>query len=49
MVEGTLAILGSPAEAERRISPDVATVLGRPPQPFAAWAARAVDAFRATP
>ncbi|MFF5083404.1 NmrA family transcriptional regulator [Actinoplanes sp. NPDC000266] len=46
VVEGTLAILGSPAEREQRISPDVAEVLGRSPRPFAAWAARHIDAFR---
>ncbi|TDO37188.1 NAD(P)H-binding protein [Paractinoplanes brasiliensis] len=46
VVEGTLAILGTPAGHEQRISPDVAAVLGRPPRPFAAWAARHVDAFR---
>ena len=46
VVEGTLAILGSPTEREQRISPDVAEVLGRSPRPFASWAARAIDAFR---
>ncbi|GLY04574.1 NAD(P)H-binding protein [Actinoplanes sp. NBRC 101535] len=46
VVDGTLAILGTPTPREQRISPDVATVLGRPPRPFAAWAARHVDAFR---
>ncbi|XVV16276.1 hypothetical protein ACQP2X_18540 [Actinoplanes sp. CA-131856] len=40
------AILGSPTGRERRISPDVAEVLGRAPRPFAAWAARHIDAFR---
>ncbi|MET8065182.1 NAD(P)H-binding protein [Micromonospora sp. NPDC005313] len=46
VVDGTLAILGSPTEREQRISPDVAEVLGRSPRPFAAWAARNIDAFR---
>ncbi|MEH1030827.1 NAD(P)H-binding protein [Micromonospora profundi] len=46
VVEGTLAILGAPTEREQRISPDVAEVLGRPPRPFTAWAARNIDAFR---
>ncbi|GIJ45259.1 NmrA family transcriptional regulator [Virgisporangium aliadipatigenens] len=46
VVEGTLAILGTPTAAERRISPDVATVLGRPAGSFADWARRAVEAFR---
>ncbi|MEU8332802.1 NAD(P)H-binding protein [Micromonospora sp. NPDC048839] len=46
VVEGTLAIIGAPTAREQRISPDVAEVLGRPPRPFAAWAARNVDAFR---
>ncbi|MEU1759899.1 NAD(P)H-binding protein [Micromonospora sp. NPDC005652] len=45
VVDGTLAILGSPTEREQRISPDVAEVLGRSPRPFAAWAARNIDAF----
>jgi uncharacterized protein YbjT (DUF2867 family) len=46
VVEGTLAILGTPTNAEQRISPDVAEVLGRPPRPFADWATRTIDAFR---
>ncbi|AGL16073.1 NAD(P)H-binding protein [Actinoplanes sp. N902-109] len=46
VVDGTLAILGSPTGHEQRISPDVARVLNRPPQPFAAWATRTIDAFR---
>ncbi|SNY62950.1 NAD(P)H-binding protein [Paractinoplanes atraurantiacus] len=46
VVEGTLAILGTPTEQEQRISPDVAAVLGRSPRPFAAWAERNIDAFR---
>ncbi|GAA3775523.1 NAD(P)H-binding protein [Plantactinospora mayteni] len=46
VVEGTLAILGAPTAREQRISPDVSEVLGRSPRPFAAWAARNIDAFR---
>lgn len=46
VVETTLAILGRPTPAELRVSPDVARLLGRPPHPFSAWAARNVEAFR---
>jgi uncharacterized protein YbjT (DUF2867 family) len=46
VVEGTLAILGEPLAAERRVSPDVERVLGRAPRPFADWAARNTLAFR---
>ncbi|MFG2577481.1 SDR family oxidoreductase [Streptomyces sp. NPDC048481] len=46
VVEGTLAILGEPLPAERRVSPDVERVLGRAPRPFADWAARSAAAFR---
>ena len=46
VVEGTLAILGAPTGQEQRISPDVAAIVGRPPRPFAAWAARNIDTFR---
>jgi uncharacterized protein YbjT (DUF2867 family) len=46
VVEGTLAILGTPRAREQQISPDVSKVLGRSPHPFAAWAARNIDAFR---
>jgi uncharacterized protein YbjT (DUF2867 family) len=46
VVEGTLAILGAPTGRERRISPDVADVLGRSPRSFTSWAARNIDAFR---
>ncbi|MFJ9339074.1 SDR family oxidoreductase [Streptomyces sp. NPDC101733] len=45
VVEGTLAILGEPTEAERRVSPDIARVLGRAPGTFAAWAERNAAAF----
>ena len=46
VVDGTLAILGAPTGREQLISPDVTDVLGRPPRPFAEWAARNIDAFR---
>ncbi len=46
VVEGTLAILGEPLPAERRVSPDVERVLGRAPRPFADWATRSAAAFR---
>ncbi|MFI9576746.1 NAD(P)H-binding protein [Microbispora rosea] len=46
VVEGTLAILGKPTDAERRVSPDVERVLGRAPRSFADWAVRNAAAFR---
>jgi uncharacterized protein YbjT (DUF2867 family) len=46
VVEGTLAILGSPAPAEQQVSPDVERILGRAPRTFGDWAARNVAAFR---
>lgn len=46
VVETTLDILGEPTAAERRVSPDVEHVLGRPPRRFADWAARHAAAFR---
>ncbi|MEV4292444.1 NAD(P)H-binding protein [Nonomuraea bangladeshensis] len=46
VVEATLAILGNPVEAERRVSPDVERVLGRAPRTFGDWAARNIAAFR---
>ncbi|GAA2300154.1 NAD(P)H-binding protein [Nonomuraea roseoviolacea subsp. roseoviolacea] len=46
VVEGTLAILGTPTAAEQAVSPDVERVLGRAPRAFADWAARNVAAFR---
>ncbi|MDT0341840.1 NAD(P)H-binding protein [Streptomyces litchfieldiae] len=45
VADGTLAILGRPLPAERRVSPDVERVLGRPPRSFADWAARNAPAF----
>ncbi|SFO85902.1 Uncharacterized conserved protein YbjT, contains NAD(P)-binding and DUF2867 domains [Amycolatopsis arida] len=46
VVAATLDILGTPSAAEQRVSPDVERVLGRPPRPFADWAARHIAAFR---
>jgi uncharacterized protein YbjT (DUF2867 family) len=46
VVEGTLAILGSPLAAEQRISPHVEQILGRAPRSFEDWARTDIDAFR---
>lgn len=46
VVETTLDILGAPTDEERRISPDVTGVLGRPARPFQDWAMAHIDAFR---
>ncbi|MFF8532373.1 NAD(P)H-binding protein [Streptomyces sp. NPDC015532] len=46
VVETTLAILGEPTPAERRISPDAERILGRAPRTFADWARRHIAAFR---
>jgi uncharacterized protein YbjT (DUF2867 family) len=46
VVDATLAVLGEPSAAERRVSPAVAQLLGRPPRTFAEWAARNIAAFR---
>jgi uncharacterized protein YbjT (DUF2867 family) len=46
IVERTLDILGTPSAAERRVSPDVERILGRPPRSFAEWAARNIAAFK---
>jgi hypothetical protein len=46
VVDGTLDILGDPSSAERRVSPAVEQILGRPPRAFADWVARNVAAFR---
>ncbi|MGF0118308.1 SDR family oxidoreductase [Promicromonospora sp. Marseille-Q5078] len=46
VADGTLDILGRPTPEERRVSPDVDDVLGRPASSFADWAARNVEAFR---
>ncbi|MFI6506358.1 NAD(P)H-binding protein [Streptosporangium sp. NPDC050855] len=45
VVDGTLDILSEPSDAERRVSPDVERVLGRPPRGFAHWVARNLAAF----
>jgi uncharacterized protein YbjT (DUF2867 family) len=45
IVEGTLTILGTPSDAERRVSPDIERILGRAPRTFAEWAARNRAAF----
>ncbi|QFZ18962.1 NAD(P)H-binding protein [Saccharothrix syringae] len=45
VVEATLGILGEPSADERRVSPDVARVLGRPARAFAEWVARNRAAF----
>lgn len=46
VVDTTLSILGAPTEAERRISPDVERVLGRPAGSYEEWARRHAAAFR---
>ncbi len=46
IADATLAILGRPVEAERRVSPDVERILGRAPRPFVEWVTRNVAAFR---
>jgi len=46
VVDGTLAILGEPTEAEQRVSPDAERVLGRSPADFTTWAVRNIAAFR---
>ncbi|WP_119726517.1 NAD(P)H-binding protein [Thermomonospora amylolytica] len=46
VVEGTLAILGEPTDAEQKVSPDVGRILGRAPRSFADWAGRNAGAFR---
>lgn len=45
VADGTLAILGEPSDAERRVSPDVERILGRAPRTFAEWARRNVGVF----
>ncbi|MBD8080396.1 NAD(P)H-binding protein [Cellulosimicrobium arenosum] len=46
VADGTLAILGRPTPDERRVSPDIESVLGRPATSFATWARRNIEAFR---
>ncbi|GGW70812.1 NmrA family transcriptional regulator [Streptomyces lucensis JCM 4490] len=43
---GTLAVLGEPTPEEQAVGTAVERLLGRPAAPFAAWAARNVEAFR---
>ncbi|SEP50907.1 NAD(P)H-binding protein [Amycolatopsis saalfeldensis] len=45
IADATLAVLGDPLPAERRVSPDVERILGRPARSFAEWAARSAAAF----
>jgi uncharacterized protein YbjT (DUF2867 family) len=49
VVEVTLDAIGDPMPAERRVSPDVQLVLGRPPRAYAEWVARNIAAFRDGP
>jgi uncharacterized protein YbjT (DUF2867 family) len=46
VADTTLDALGSPTEHERRVSPDVERVTGRPAGTFAGWARRNAGAFR---
>ncbi|MER7173031.1 NAD(P)H-binding protein [Streptomyces mesophilus] len=46
VADTTLSILGTPTEAEQRISSAVAQVTGRPARTFADWASRNIAAFR---
>ncbi|MEV6271686.1 NAD(P)H-binding protein [Kribbella sp. NPDC051936] len=46
VVEATLNVLGTPTPAEQQPSPDIETVLGRPPHTFADWVDRNIHAFR---
>jgi uncharacterized protein YbjT (DUF2867 family) len=46
VVEGTLSIIGEPTPQEQRVSPDVQTLLGRPPYGYGDWARRNIAAFR---
>lgn len=46
VVESTLDLLGNPAPALQRVSPDVEQLLGRAPHTFADWAARHAVTFK---
>ena len=46
MAEATLDISGTPNDIERRVSPDIERVLGRPAAPYSAWVRRNIAAFR---
>jgi uncharacterized protein YbjT (DUF2867 family) len=45
VADTSLDILGAPSAFERRASPDVERIIGRPARSFAEWAARNVAAF----
>lgn len=45
VAERTLDILGAPSPVMQRVSPDVATLLGRPARPFDEWVTRNAEAF----
>ncbi|MFE6821435.1 SDR family oxidoreductase [Streptomyces sp. NPDC057690] len=46
VVETTLAVLGEPTPAERRVGPDAERLLGRAPHTFEDWARRNAAVFR---
>jgi uncharacterized protein YbjT (DUF2867 family) len=46
VADGTLDILGEPLPTERRVSPDIEKILGRPAGPFTQWATRHAGAFK---
>ncbi len=46
VVESTLTMLGTPAAALQRVSPEVERLLGRPARSYAEWAARNAGAFK---
>jgi uncharacterized protein YbjT (DUF2867 family) len=46
LIEGTLGFNGAPTPEEQQVSPDAATVLGRPPHHFTDWVRRNIRAFR---
>ncbi len=45
VVDATLGVLGTPTPEEQTATPDINRLLGRPPRPFADWAARNAAAF----
>ncbi|MCC3765057.1 NAD(P)H-binding protein [Glycomyces sp. TRM65418] len=46
VVDASLAVIGTPNEAEQEVTGEVERVLGRPATPFKEWAKRNADAFR---
>ena len=46
IADATLDILGTPTDDERRVSPEVERILGRPAGTFADWAVRNAAAFK---